>query len=180
MDLIPGSGRSPGVGNGSPLQYSCLESPVEEAPSGLRGRKESDTTGHLSTAAQHTLNEKQKSRIPDTVLVTGDDEGDGGTQGFGGKVSKLPEFSGKQLQLELGTLAPISHYLLLPCPFTFFMTQSPCPIAPIISLLPVLRAPNNNSHCGATTNRVQIMFMILRCSSYPHFAKDESRSQREN
>ena len=25
MSLIPGSGRSPGGGNGSPLQYSCLE-----------------------------------------------------------------------------------------------------------------------------------------------------------
>ena len=24
-DLIPGLGRSPGVGNGNPLQYSCLE-----------------------------------------------------------------------------------------------------------------------------------------------------------
>ena len=24
-DLIPGSGRSPGEGNGKPLQYSCLE-----------------------------------------------------------------------------------------------------------------------------------------------------------
>ena len=24
-DSIPGSGRSPGVGNGNPLQYSCLE-----------------------------------------------------------------------------------------------------------------------------------------------------------
>ena len=24
-DLIPGSGRSPGGGNGNPLQYSCLE-----------------------------------------------------------------------------------------------------------------------------------------------------------
>ena len=23
-DLIPGLGRSPGVGNGNPLQYSCL------------------------------------------------------------------------------------------------------------------------------------------------------------
>ena len=23
--LIPGSGRSPGEGNGNPLQYSCLE-----------------------------------------------------------------------------------------------------------------------------------------------------------
>ena len=26
---IPGLGRSPGVGSGNPLQYSCLESPVE-------------------------------------------------------------------------------------------------------------------------------------------------------
>ena len=25
MDLIPGSGRSPGEWNGNPLQYSCLE-----------------------------------------------------------------------------------------------------------------------------------------------------------
>ena len=24
VDSIPGSGRSPGVGNGNPLQYSCL------------------------------------------------------------------------------------------------------------------------------------------------------------
>ena len=24
----PGSGRSPGVGNGNPLQYSCLENPM--------------------------------------------------------------------------------------------------------------------------------------------------------
>ena len=27
--LIPGSGRSPGRGNGDPLQYSCLENPME-------------------------------------------------------------------------------------------------------------------------------------------------------
>ena len=25
---IPGSGRSPGGGNGNPLQYSCLENPM--------------------------------------------------------------------------------------------------------------------------------------------------------
>jgi len=25
LGLIPGSGRSPGEGNGNPLQYSCLE-----------------------------------------------------------------------------------------------------------------------------------------------------------
>ena len=26
---IPGSGRSPGGGNGNPLQYSCLEHPMD-------------------------------------------------------------------------------------------------------------------------------------------------------
>ena len=27
--LIPGLGRSPGGGNGNPLQYSCLENPED-------------------------------------------------------------------------------------------------------------------------------------------------------
>ena len=33
---IPGSGRSPGGGNGNPLQYSCLENPWTEEPGGLQ------------------------------------------------------------------------------------------------------------------------------------------------
>ena len=28
--LIPGLGRSPGGGNGNPLQYSCLEDPMDK------------------------------------------------------------------------------------------------------------------------------------------------------
>ena len=28
---IPGLGRSPGEGNGNPLQYSCLENPMENS-----------------------------------------------------------------------------------------------------------------------------------------------------
>ena len=27
---IPGSGKSPGEGNGNPLQYSCLENPMDK------------------------------------------------------------------------------------------------------------------------------------------------------
>ena len=27
--LIPGAGRSPGEGHGNPLQYSCLEKPMD-------------------------------------------------------------------------------------------------------------------------------------------------------
>ena len=30
LGLIPGSGRSPGEGNGNPLQYSCLENPMDQ------------------------------------------------------------------------------------------------------------------------------------------------------
>ena len=29
VGLIPGSGRSPGEGNDNPLQYSCLENPID-------------------------------------------------------------------------------------------------------------------------------------------------------
>ena len=29
VDLIPGSGRSPGEGHGNPLQYSCLGNPMD-------------------------------------------------------------------------------------------------------------------------------------------------------
>ena len=28
---VPESGRSPGAGNNNPLQYSCLENPMDEA-----------------------------------------------------------------------------------------------------------------------------------------------------
>ena len=37
--LIPGSGRSPGEGNGYPFQYSCLEDPMERGtwPSTVHG-----------------------------------------------------------------------------------------------------------------------------------------------
>ena len=52
--LTPGSGRFPGVGNGNPLQYYCLENPMDrgawQAP--VHGvTKELDTTEELSTHA---------------------------------------------------------------------------------------------------------------------------------
>ena len=47
MGLIPGSGRSPGEGNGNPLQYSFLEKPMDRGDwrATVPGvTKESDTT----------------------------------------------------------------------------------------------------------------------------------------
>ena len=42
--LIPGSGRSSGEGHGNPLQYSCLENPMDRTPDSPWGRKELDVT----------------------------------------------------------------------------------------------------------------------------------------
>ena len=49
LGSILGSGRSPGEGNGNPLQYSCLEIPWMEEPGGYSpwGRKELHATEQL-------------------------------------------------------------------------------------------------------------------------------------
>ena len=57
LGLIPGLGRSPRGGHGSPLQDSCLENPHgQRSLAGYSpwGFKESDTTEQLSTA-QHMV-----------------------------------------------------------------------------------------------------------------------------
>ena len=36
LSLIPESGRSPGEGNGNPLQYSCLKSFMTREPGGVQ------------------------------------------------------------------------------------------------------------------------------------------------
>ena len=48
LGSIPELGRSPGGGHGNPLQYSCLENPMDRGAwraTVYGGRKGSDTTG---------------------------------------------------------------------------------------------------------------------------------------
>ena len=56
--LIPGLGRSPGEGNGSPLQYSCLVNPMERGTwkATVHGvTKELGTAEQLSTSTVNSV-----------------------------------------------------------------------------------------------------------------------------
>ena len=60
MGLIPGSGRSPGGGHGAPLQYPCLENPMDRGAwrATIHRAAESDAaevTAHtaVSSSVQH-------------------------------------------------------------------------------------------------------------------------------
>ena len=51
---IPGSGRSPGEGNGNPLQYSCLENPMDRGArwAAIRAVTDSDMTEHAAGSCE--------------------------------------------------------------------------------------------------------------------------------
>ena len=57
---IPGSGRPPGVGNGNPLQYSCLENPL--------GRGAWWATVHGVAKSPRQLNMRAHTHTPIVIL----------------------------------------------------------------------------------------------------------------
>ena len=68
VDLIPGSGRSPGVGNGNPLQYFCLENSMKSSLGeyGPWDHKELDTTERTHTHT-HTHTHRGICQIPKLI-----------------------------------------------------------------------------------------------------------------
>ena len=60
---IPESGRSPGGGNGSPFQYSCLENPMD------RGAQQATVHGVTKSRTQLSMH-AQKEEIDENCLFT--------------------------------------------------------------------------------------------------------------
>ena len=55
MDLIPGLGRFPGKGNGNPLQYSCLENPMDRGTWQATVHRVTQNQTQLKLLSTHTL-----------------------------------------------------------------------------------------------------------------------------
>ena len=53
-DLIPGLGRSPGEGNGNPLQYSCLENPIDRGAWWATALRVTNSQTHLKLLSMHS------------------------------------------------------------------------------------------------------------------------------
>ena len=62
-DSIPGLERSPGGGNGNPLQYSCLEKPWTEEPDGLQSKGSQRVRQDLATKQQNKMNCPEQSLV---------------------------------------------------------------------------------------------------------------------
>ena len=67
MSLIPGSGRSPGEGNGNLLQYSCLENPMD------RGTRQVTVCGGHKRITLMLSNSNYSNRMTSYWLCWGPD-----------------------------------------------------------------------------------------------------------
>ena len=54
LDSVPGLGRSPGEGHGNPLQYFCLENPMDGGSWRATLHVVTERWTQLSTAQQHS------------------------------------------------------------------------------------------------------------------------------
>ena len=59
VGLIPGSGRSPGLVNDNPLQYSCMKNSMDRGTWQATNHGATKSQKHLSNSA-HTLGQKEK------------------------------------------------------------------------------------------------------------------------
>ena len=76
VDLIPEWGRSRGGGNGSPLQYSCLENSMDSGTwrtivQGItKGRTQQSTRTHAQSSAQPTVSSPAYSTGPGNAVLS--------------------------------------------------------------------------------------------------------------
>ena len=67
---IPGSGRSPGEGHGTPLQYSCLENSMDRRVGIVHGVAESDTIEHTHAATKTHLRLFHNDKNTEDIQMT--------------------------------------------------------------------------------------------------------------
>ena len=71
MGSIPGLGRYPGVGNGNPLQYSCLKNSMDRGAwwATVYGVAESNTTEHTCACVYSYTHVYTHTSLPNITVI---------------------------------------------------------------------------------------------------------------
>ena len=134
---IPGLGRSPGEENGYPLQYSCLENPMEEEPGGLQSTG-SQRVGHDWATNTSTLRLSQGllGIIMDQVLTSVKGQVQPGCLEEGKRMPRTGSLRPLAPSAPSHSAISFSSYLPDPPPPTF---SHPPATAALASVLPGIR-----------------------------------------
>ena len=90
--LIPGSGRFPGGGQGNPLQYSCLENPMDRGAWQATAHKVTKRWTQLSNLACRKSREREKGpeEISEEIIAENFPEWERKSQPSPGSAEKSP------------------------------------------------------------------------------------------
>ena len=80
--LIPQSGRSPGEGNGNPLQYSCLENPVDRGAWWASVHRVTQSQTQLKRLGMHACMHWRRKCQPTPVFLLGKAHGQRSLVGY--------------------------------------------------------------------------------------------------
>ena len=67
MDSIPGPGRAPGGGHDNPLQYSCLENPMDRDAWQVTAHRVSKSQTQLKRLSTHAYKERKRGQSLSTT-----------------------------------------------------------------------------------------------------------------
>ena len=116
MDSIPGSRRSPGGGHGNPLQYSCLENPMDRGAwwATVHGVAESGNMTEVTYHTRRPITRERSRRKAQQRICRSREDTEKGTLCLRCPASGLDQCQGESTSLTLAAFTAVFGMLCTP------------------------------------------------------------------